>query len=140
MIGDSPLVQVAQRAVDLERAAAFYARLLDVPVAAAFDPPGLAFLVLGDTRLLLERGAPSALLYFAVDDLDARVEGLRASGVTIVSEQHTIFGHADATLGPAGTEERMAFIADSEGNTVALVEHRPGGRDDAARTTPGEDS
>ncbi len=124
MIGDSPLVQVAQRAVDLERAVAFYVDLLDVPVAATFDPPGLAFLVLGDTRLLLERGAPSALLYFAVDDLDARVERLRASGVTIVAEPHTIFGHADATLGPAGTEERMAFLTDSEGNTVALVEHR----------------
>ena len=113
MIGDSPLVQVAQRADDLERAAAFYAELLGVPVAASFEPPGLAFLVLGDTRLLLERGAPSALLYFAVADLDARVERLRASGVTIVTEPHTIFGHADATLGPAGTEERMAFIADS---------------------------
>ncbi len=130
MIGDSPLVQVAQRADDLERAAAFYAELLGVPVAASFDPPGLAFLVLGDTRLLLERGAPSALLYFAVDDLDARVERLRASGITIVAEPHTIFGHADATLGPAGTRERMAFIADSEGNTIALVEHRPGAAED----------
>jgi len=97
VIGDGPLVQVAQRAVDLERASAFYAHLLEVPVAATFDPPGLAFLLLGDTRLLLERGAPSALLYFAVD----------------------------ATLGPSGTEERMAFLTDSEGNTVALVEHRP---------------
>lgn len=126
MIGDGPLVQVAQRAVDVERAAAFYARLLDVPVAAMFDPPGLAFLVLGDTRLLLERGAPSALLYFVVDRLDDRVERLRASGVTIVAEPHTIFGHADATLGPAGTEERMAFLIDSEGNTIALVEHRRG--------------
>lgn len=127
MIGDGPLVQVAQRAVDLERAAAFYAQLLGVPVAATFEPPGLAFLVLGDTRLLLDRGAPSALLYFAVDDLDARVELLRASGVTIVTEPHTIFEHADATLGPAGTEERMAFLTDSEGNTVALVEHRQRG-------------
>jgi methylmalonyl-CoA/ethylmalonyl-CoA epimerase len=126
MIGDSPLVQVAQRAEDLERAAAFYATLLEVPVAARFDPPGLAFLVLGDTRLLLERGAPSALLYFAVDDLDARVERLRASGVAIVSEPQTIFAHADGALGPAGTEERMAFLTDSEGNTVALVEHRRG--------------
>ncbi|MET4100209.1 methylmalonyl-CoA/ethylmalonyl-CoA epimerase [Agrococcus sp. UYP10] len=129
MIGDSPLVQVAQRAQDIERAAAFYAHLLGAPVAATFDPPGLAFLALGDTRLLLERGAPSALLYFAVDDLDARVERLRASGVSIVTEPHTIFGHADATLGPAGTEERMAFILDSEGNTVALVEHRRGAED-----------
>lgn len=126
MIGDSPLVQVAQRAVDLERAAAFYADLLGVPVAATFEPPGLAFLVLGDSRLLLERGAPSALLYFAVDDLDERVERLRASGVGIVSEPHTIFEHDDDALGPAGTVERMAFVLDSEGNTIALVEHGAG--------------
>ncbi|MCR8669720.1 VOC family protein [Agrococcus sp. HG114] len=125
MIGDSPLVQVAQRATDLERAAAFYAALLDVPVAATFDPPGLAFLVLGDTRLLLDRGAPSALLYFAVDDLEGRVERLRSSGVEIVTEPHTIFEHDDDTLGPAGSAERMAFVRDSEGNTVALVQHRP---------------
>ncbi|WP_026374386.1 VOC family protein [Agrococcus lahaulensis] len=123
MIGDGPLVQVAQRAVDLERAAAFYADLLGVPIAATFDPPGLAFLVLGDTRLLLERGAPSALLYFAVDDLDERVERLRASGVGIVSEPHVIFTHGDDALGPAGAVERMAFVLDSEGNTIALVEH-----------------
>ncbi|MFJ6113312.1 VOC family protein [Agrococcus sediminis] len=125
MIGDRPLVQVAQRAIDLERAAAFYAELLDVPVAASFDPPGLAFLVLGDTRLLLDRGAPSALLYLAVDDLDGRVARLRASGVEIVSEPRTIFEHDDDALGPAGTSERMAFLRDSEGNTIALVEHRP---------------
>ncbi len=123
MIGGSPLVQVAQRAVDLERAAAFYRDLLDIPVAATFDPPGLAFLVLGDTRLLLDRGAPSALLYFAVDGLDARVEALRASGVEIIAEPRTIFEHDDDSLGPGRTAERMAFLRDSEGNTVALVEH-----------------
>lgn len=55
------LVQVAQRATDLERAAAFYGDLL---------------------------------------------------------EQQPV-----ATLGPAGTDEWMAFIADSEGNTVGLVSH-----------------
>lgn len=125
MIGGSPLVQVAQRAIDLERAAAFYVDLLGTPVAATFDPPGLAFLVLGDTRLLLSRESPSALLYFAAHGLEERVEALRAAGVEIVTEPHTIFEHADAALGPAGTAERMAFVRDSEGNTVALVEHRP---------------
>ena len=73
MIGDGPLGQVARRTIDLERAAASSADLLEVPVAGTFDPPGPAFLLLGDTRLL------------------------RASGVTIVTEQ---------------------------GNTVALVEYR----------------
>ena len=34
-----------------------------------------------------------------------------------------IFQHTDDTLGPAGTDEWMAFITDSEGNTVGLVSY-----------------
>ena len=36
-----------------------------------------------------------------------------------------IFGHDDDTLGPAGTDEWMAFFTDPEGSTVGLVEQRP---------------
>jgi methylmalonyl-CoA/ethylmalonyl-CoA epimerase len=36
-----------------------------------------------------------------------------------------IFGHEDDTLGPAGTDEWMAFVRDTEGNLVGLVEQRP---------------
>ena len=118
------LVQVAQRAVDLDRASRWYARLLGTEPAASFDPPGLVLFMLGDVRLLLERGAPSALVYVGVDDLEATLERLRADGVAVVTEPHVIFTHEDATLGPAGTDEHMAFVTDSEGNTVGLVEHR----------------
>jgi methylmalonyl-CoA/ethylmalonyl-CoA epimerase len=123
--GDSGLVQVAQRAEDLARASAFYADLLGAEPRATFDPPGLAFFDLDGVRLLLDRGAPSALLYVRVDDIDATVDRLRSSGVHIEAEPHVIFGHDDATLGPAGTDEWMAFVKDSEGNLVGLVEQRP---------------
>ena len=43
----------------------------------------------------------------------------------ISSEPHVIFGHDDDTLGPAGTDEWMAFFVDPEGTTVGLVEQRP---------------
>lgn len=119
------LVQVAQRAEDLERASAFYADLLGAEPLASFDPPGLAFFDLGGVRLLLDRGAPSALLYLHVDDIEAIVERLRTSGTHVESEPHVIFGHDDDTLGPAGTDEWMAFVKDSEGNLVGLVEQRP---------------
>ena len=33
--------------------------------------------------------------------------------------------HEDDNLGPAGTDEWMAFVRDSEGNTLGLVEQRP---------------
>lgn len=121
------LVQVAQRASDLERATAFYTDLLGRPPVASFDPPGLVFFDLGGTRLLLDRGAPSALLYLQVPDVDATVERLRAAGVQVDTEPHVIFSHDDDTLGPAGTDEWMAFVKDSEDNLVALVEHRPRG-------------
>jgi methylmalonyl-CoA/ethylmalonyl-CoA epimerase len=119
------LVQVAQRATDLDRAAAFYTDLLGAPPTGRFDPPGLLFFDLDGTRLLLEENAASALLYLAVDDLPATVERLRAQGVTVETGPHVIFPHEDDTLGPAGTEEWHAFIRDSEGNLVGLVSHLP---------------
>ncbi|XVV09645.1 VOC family protein [Actinoplanes sp. CA-131856] len=118
-------VQIAQHADDLPRATAFYTDLLGAPPTATFDPPGLVFFDLEGQRLLLDRGAPSALHYFLVDDVAATVERLRAAGTPIETEPHVIFTHHDDLLGPAGTEEVHAFIRDSEGNLVGLVEHRP---------------
>ena len=114
------LVQVALHADDLDRAAAFYASLLGSPPTGRFDPPGLLFFDLDGTRLLLDRNAPSALIYLGVDDVHATVDALRDE-VRIVSEPHAIFTHDDDRLGPAGHEEWQAFIKDSEGNTVGLV-------------------
>lgn len=124
-MSDRSLVQVAQRVENLDRATDFYTALLGVQPSASFDPPGLAFFSLGGVRLLLDRGAPSALHYFAVADIDQTIERLRAEGVTIETEPHVIFRHTDDTLGPTGTDEWMAFIRDSEANLVGLVEHRP---------------
>lgn len=114
-------VQVAQHAEDLQRAAAFYAALLDAEPSAMIDPPGLLFFDVGGVRLLLEKGAPSALVYLEVADLNGTVADLRRRGVRIITEPHVIYMHEDDTLGPAGSEEWMAFIEDSEANTVALV-------------------
>ena len=119
------LVQVAQRATDFDATTAFYADLLGVQPVATFDPPGLAFFDLDGVRLLLERGATSSLLYLEVDDVEQRVEHLRALGVEVETEPHVIFEHEDDRLGPAGTQEWMAFVRDSEGNLVGLVEQRP---------------
>jgi methylmalonyl-CoA/ethylmalonyl-CoA epimerase len=119
------LVQVAQHADDLDRAEAFYADLLGHPPSGRFDPPGLLFFDLGGTRLLLERGAPTAVLYLRVDSVRDSVERLRTAGTRIESEPHVIFSHTDDALGPAGTDEWQAFLRDSEGNLVGLVSHEP---------------
>lgn len=119
------LIQIAQRAEDLARAARFYESLLGVAPTAEFDPPGLLFFDVGGVRLLLEGGAPSAVHYFGVSDLEGRIDALRSEGVAVESEPHCIFTHTDDMLGPAGSEEWQAFIRDSEGNLVGLVELRP---------------
>jgi methylmalonyl-CoA/ethylmalonyl-CoA epimerase len=121
--------QVAQRAVDLDRAGKFYARLLQAEPTGVFDPPGLVFFQVGAVRLLLDRVAPSALIYLRVADVAEEIERCRADGVEIVAEPHVIFEHQDDSLGPAGTREWMAFLTDSEGNTVGLVSHEPKGAD-----------
>ena len=126
MAGGTRLAQVAQHADDLDRAATFYERLLGTPPLARFEPPGLLFFGLGDgTRLLLEEAANSAMIYLTVDDVPTRIERLRADGVVVESEPHVIFSHTDDTLGPAGYDEWMAFIRDSEGNLLGLVSHSP---------------
>lgn len=119
------IAQIAQRATNLDRAVVFYSHLLGQEVSARFDPPGLAFFNLEGTRLLLDRGAPSALIYFAVDDVRSKTEELRAMGIQIAAEPHVIFTHENPSIGPIGTNEWMAFIVDSEGNTVGLVSWAP---------------
>jgi methylmalonyl-CoA/ethylmalonyl-CoA epimerase len=119
------ILQVAQHADDLDRASAFYENLLGEAPAARFDPPGLLFFNIGIGRLLLEKGAPSALVYIQVEDVAEVVERLRADDVRVVTEPHVIFTHHDDTIGPAGNDEWMAFIEDSEGNTVGLVSYEP---------------
>jgi methylmalonyl-CoA/ethylmalonyl-CoA epimerase len=113
------LIQVAQRAEDLGRAAQFYGRLLDAEPLALFDPPGLLFFDLDGVRLLLDRNAPSSLIYLRVDNVHEAIE--RLGEVEVESRPHIIFTHEDDTLGPADHEEWQAFIRDSEGNLVGLV-------------------
>jgi methylmalonyl-CoA/ethylmalonyl-CoA epimerase len=123
------LHQVAQHADDLDRAIAFYTRLIGEPPIATFDPPGLAFFRLGNTRLLIERGAPSALIYLRVDDVRETIERLRTDGVAIANEPHVIFTDDQGMFGPVGAEEWMAFITDSEGNLVGLASQNTPARD-----------
>jgi methylmalonyl-CoA/ethylmalonyl-CoA epimerase len=119
------LVQVALRATDLDRAAAFYAELLGAQPTGRFDPPGLLFFDLGGTRLLLEGNAPASMLYLEVPDVRRTVEAVRGRRTEVVSEPHAIFTHEDDTLGPSGTTEWQAFVTDSEGNLVGLVSFEP---------------
>jgi methylmalonyl-CoA/ethylmalonyl-CoA epimerase len=117
--------QIALRATDLDRAAAFYEALLGAPPTGRFDPPGLLFFQAGGTRLLLERGAPASMIYLRVPSVREQVDRLRERGVSIESKPHVIFSHEGDALGPAGMDEWHAFFRDSEGNLVGLISHEP---------------
>ena len=118
------LHQVAQHVDDLDRAVTFYRDVVGLDLIARFDPPGLAFFDLGTSRLLLEAGAPPALLYLGVDDVAAMTEQVRAAGAVIESEPHVIYADDEGRFGPAGEVEEQAFFRDSEGNLVSLAGRR----------------
>jgi len=122
------LVQVALRATDLDRAAAFWADVVGSAPTGRFEPPGLLFFDLDGTRLLLEANAPSSMLYLEVGDLRATLELVVhrwGERVEVVSEPHPIFTHEDDALGPGGTTEWQAFLRDPDGNLVGLVAFEP---------------
>lgn len=119
------VAQIALHVDDLARATAFYRDVIGLRHIATFDPPGLAFFDLGGTRLLLEKGAPSSLIYLGVPDAGAEVERLRTAGVKIESEPHVIFTDDAGQFGPKGVTETMAFFRDSEGNLVGIASRKP---------------
>jgi methylmalonyl-CoA/ethylmalonyl-CoA epimerase len=118
------LRQVALHVDDMDRATAFYRDVIGLEFIAGFDPPGLAFFDIDGTRLLLEAGAPSSLLYLGVDDVTAMTDRLRTAGVIIESEPHVIHVDEAGQFGPPGEAEEMSFFRDSEGNLVGLAGRR----------------
>ena len=129
------LHQVAVPVKDVARAVDFYRSLLGDEPIAVFDPPGLAFFRLGETRLLLDAAADEessdlsgGLIYVRVPNVAEAVENLRAQGTEIQGEPHIIFDDTDGTFGDAGEVEWMAFIKDPDGNTIGLASRAPADR------------
>jgi catechol 2,3-dioxygenase-like lactoylglutathione lyase family enzyme len=118
------LHQVAGRTENVATSRAFYEHTLGARVLGEFDPPGLLFLDFGGVRLLLERNAASATLYFRVDDIEAAFQALQARGVIFEGEPHLIHRDEDGVFDNPGTEEWMVFFKDPGGNTLALAARR----------------
>jgi catechol 2,3-dioxygenase-like lactoylglutathione lyase family enzyme len=121
MLSLESIHQVAVHSSDLDRSIAFYRDQLGATFIAKFDPPGLAFFRFGATRLLLEKNAHPATIYFRVDDIVAAVEALRARDVPFDTEPRAIHRDDAGQFGPAGAEEWMAFFHDPDGNVLALA-------------------
>jgi catechol 2,3-dioxygenase-like lactoylglutathione lyase family enzyme len=110
-----PPSQIARRVESLDRARTFWRDTLGLPELYAF--PGLAFIDLGPTRLMLrETGSrdEADLLYLRTSDIAGSHAELLARGVTFSAAPHMIHRHPD------GAEEWMAFFKDDEGRDLAL--------------------
>lgn len=107
--------QIARTVEDLARAREFWRDTLGLPELYAF--PGLAFVDLGGTRLMLretgQRG-PADILYLSVAEIGAAHAALVVQGVMFSGVPHMIHKH------PNGAEEWMAFFKDDEGRDLAL--------------------
>lgn len=120
------LLQVAQHVEDMDRAVGFYREVMGGELLARFDPPGLAFFRLGQARLLLEREAPSAMVYLLVPDAHLRLAELRAAGAEVVADAVLIHTDDAGVFGAPGTQEWMGFVRDSEGNLLGIASrHAP---------------
>ena len=103
--------QLAVNATDLKATVAFYRDVLQLPLLAEIDPPGLAFFQCGEVRLMLsvptspELQHPSSIIYFQVADLESSFDMLKAAGAKIEREPR-LMGVLDTR------ESWMAFFRD----------------------------
>lgn len=120
----SSIGQLSVNVHDLDRAVAFYRDSLGLTFL--FDaPPKMAFFDCGGLRLMLavaetpEFDHPSSVIYFRVDDIEAAHEALAGRGVEFEGPPHVVHKTEQYELW-------MAFLRDSEGNLLALMNERAG--------------
>ncbi len=110
---------------DLDTTLAFWRDVLGLNVHARYDPPGMAFIMAGDVRLLFTDGVPAGTVYLDMQGLEAFHAGAKASGVPFTAPPALVHKDTEGTFGPAGESEWMAFLKDPAGNTIGLVERLP---------------
>lgn len=119
------IAQIAINAKDLPRAVAFYRDTLGLELL--FEVPKMAFFDCGGVRLMLgvaekpEFDHPGSILYYRVPDLAGAHRALSERGASFLGAPHLVARMPDHELW-------MAFLHDTEGNTLALMsEVRPAG-------------
>jgi methylmalonyl-CoA/ethylmalonyl-CoA epimerase len=116
--------QIAITVADVDRAEAFYRDTLGLRHLYRFGD--LTFFDCAGVRLLIERAADPAHtasaspIYFACADLALAVRELQGRGVTFTHPPHVIARMDDHDLW-------MAFFADPDGHTLALMQEAPKG-------------
>jgi methylmalonyl-CoA/ethylmalonyl-CoA epimerase len=124
LLNISQIGQIALPARDVDRSEAFYERTLGLRKLFRFGD--LAFFDCAGVRLLLEKTnepeAPKSpgCIYFRCADIALAVAELKKRGLAFTSEPHLIARMDDHDLW-------MAFFADPDGHTLALMQEAPKG-------------
>ena len=104
---------------DLEQSVAFYRDTLGLTFLFQ-APPGLAFFMCGDVRLMLAKPETgefqnsTSILYYKVDDLPSAFTTIRDRGATVAHEPQLIARLPDHELW-------MAFFKDPDDNMLGLM-------------------
>ena len=109
---------------DVDRTLAFWHDCLGLALHSRFDPPGIAFIIVGGVRLFFSDGLPAGTVYLDVAGLDAFVEAAVGRGAAFTAMVARVHVDREGLFGAAGEEEWMAFLKDPAGNTIGLVERR----------------
>ncbi|MBL0140977.1 MAG: VOC family protein [Betaproteobacteria bacterium] len=114
--------QISINVKDTDRARAFYRDVLGLK--HLFDAgPNLAFFLCGGVRLMLSTASkpeydhPGSIIYYKVSGLAATHDSIVAKGATFEAGPHLVATMPDHELW-------MAFLRDSEGNLLALMEEK----------------
>ncbi|MER8369369.1 VOC family protein [Mesorhizobium sp. M1378] len=110
---------------DLDATLAFWREVLGMSLHARFDPPGIAFIMAGDVRLLFTDGLPAGTVYLDISGLEEFHASAKAAGVPFTAPPALVHRDAEGLFGQAGESEWMAFLKDPAGNTIGLVERHP---------------
>jgi catechol 2,3-dioxygenase-like lactoylglutathione lyase family enzyme len=109
---------------DLDKTLAFWHDCLGLALHSRFDPPGIAFIIVGGVRLFFADAVPAGTVYLDIDGLEAFVASAVQRGAAFTAMPTLVHIDRDGQFGPAGEEEWMAFLKDPGGNTIGLVERR----------------
>lgn len=121
--GLGPIMQLLVPVSDVERAAEFYERILELPLL--FKYPGTAFFDADGVRLYLATPDQADFdgritIYFRVDDVTATFERLEAAGATV--RERPEIAHRDEAY-----DLWLAFVQDPDGNNIGLIREAPKG-------------
>lgn len=114
------VTQVAITVSDTPRAVAFYRDAIGLSQLPIPAPPTMAFLMMGDVRLMLSQPEPGfnpgggTVVYLKVERIADAVVAMKARGVSFIRDQHIIAKLPDR-------EVWLAEFKDPDGNALALM-------------------